>query len=377
MIRKQNPIAKRLRTGVRYLCISILWALLLNTVVLNVYRWARYRVLASVDGKTVQQKGLHSVLGAPVVKDGKLKFPPYEIKNAPQQDVIVVIADSGLDINNPAFKPFLWVNPWEVENGKDDDGNGCVDDIHGCSFGVLGKDGDIQDTPYGHGTLVTSVIAGVQHNSIKLSKTDSRIHFVVAKCMPSKHFAPTCPATVDYAIWLRKKTGWPVAVNYSLSWLVDPFGVWEKAVYRARAADVVIIASAGNRNGGYMTYPAILSLEYDNVISVAALGGGDEFAEFSSKYADIGAYGYIPPHTEFNSGEKEIHGTSISAPYVTQVVALLLQQEPEAPPWRIRRQLFAGSDKVAELEGVIKEGRVLNAKWTLDSVFTEPRLASR
>lgn len=60
---------------------------------------------------------------------------------APRQKVVVAIIDSGVDTDHPDLASNLWTNPREVAgNGKDDDGNGYVDDIHGWNF-IGGKDG--------------------------------------------------------------------------------------------------------------------------------------------------------------------------------------------------------------------------------------------
>lgn len=55
--------------------------------------------------------------------------------------VIVAVIDSGIDTLHEDLKPVLWRNPKEIPgNGKDDDKNGYIDDIHGWNF-LGGKDG--------------------------------------------------------------------------------------------------------------------------------------------------------------------------------------------------------------------------------------------
>ncbi len=51
------------------------------------------------------------------------------------QKVIVAIIDSGMDLKHEDLNDVLWTNKGEKPgNGKDDDGNGYVDDIHGYDF---------------------------------------------------------------------------------------------------------------------------------------------------------------------------------------------------------------------------------------------------
>ncbi|MCF6131414.1 S8 family peptidase [Flavobacterium wongokense] len=57
------------------------------------------------------------------------------LKNKKGTKVIVAVVDSGVDINQEDLKPFIWTNAKEIpNNGKDDDKNGFVDDVHGWNF---------------------------------------------------------------------------------------------------------------------------------------------------------------------------------------------------------------------------------------------------
>nr|WP_288933852.1 S8 family peptidase [uncultured Allomuricauda sp.] len=57
------------------------------------------------------------------------------IKNKKGKTVVVAVLDSGMDLEHEDLKGVLWTNTDEVpNNGKDDDGNGYVDDVHGYNF---------------------------------------------------------------------------------------------------------------------------------------------------------------------------------------------------------------------------------------------------
>lgn len=57
------------------------------------------------------------------------------LKNKKPVKVIVAVVDSGVDINQEDLKSVIWTNKKEIpNNGKDDDKNGYVDDVHGWNF---------------------------------------------------------------------------------------------------------------------------------------------------------------------------------------------------------------------------------------------------
>jgi subtilisin family serine protease len=58
----------------------------------------------------------------------------------PKRTVLVAVIDNGMDTTHAALRPHLWSNPKEQPNGRDDDGNGYVDDIRGWNW-IGGKDG--------------------------------------------------------------------------------------------------------------------------------------------------------------------------------------------------------------------------------------------
>jgi cell wall-associated protease len=60
----------------------------------------------------------------------------YEfLKGKKGKTVIVGVIDSGIDIEHEDLKNVLWTNKKEIaNNGKDDDKNGFIDDVHGWNF---------------------------------------------------------------------------------------------------------------------------------------------------------------------------------------------------------------------------------------------------
>jgi len=100
------------------------------------------------------------------------------------QTVIVAVLDSGVEVDHEDLKDVMWVNPGEIpDNGKDDDNNGYVDDIHGWNF-LAGPGGN------------------VNHESLELTREYARL---------KKRFEGTDPknlhgdAAEEYKYWIKVK----------------------------------------------------------------------------------------------------------------------------------------------------------------------------
>jgi len=74
------------------------------------------------------------------------------IKGKKGQKVIVAVIDSAIDIDHEDLDDVIWINKDEIpNNGKDDDNNGYIDDIHGWNFL-----GDTYDEQFEYVRLIAS-----------------------------------------------------------------------------------------------------------------------------------------------------------------------------------------------------------------------------
>jgi cell wall-associated protease len=92
--------------------------------------------------------------------------------------VVVAVIDSGVDTTHEDLKPVFWVNKKEIPgNGKDDDKNGYIDDIHGWNF-IGGRDGrNVKEDSYEGARVyhaLKTIWDGKMIDESKLSEADKK-----------------------------------------------------------------------------------------------------------------------------------------------------------------------------------------------------------
>jgi subtilisin family serine protease len=201
-------------------------------------------------------------------------------QNGPE--VVVAVADTGLDATHPDLAGNLWTNPGEIPgNGIDDDGNGRIDDVHGFDF--TGNTGVMSDSGE-HGTHVAGTIAASGGNGIGI--TGMQFH---AKLLPLKVSSDgdsittsAALASFDYAVDLKERGVNIVAINASYGG--GSSSTTERTAIEAlRDAGIVLCAAAGNEaanNDRTASYPA--NYPVSNIISVAALTPTNQLATYSN-----------------------------------------------------------------------------------------------
>ncbi|WP_235502656.1 S8 family serine peptidase, partial [Kitasatospora sp. Root187] len=118
----------------------------------------------------------------------------------------------------------------------------------------------------------------------------------------------------------------------------------EAVLKEAEAANVVVVASAGNDGLEAETYPASLP----TVLAVGASDRNNERASFSQygEFVDVVAPGVEMLSTVPTAGHCVDNGTSFSTPYVAGVAALLKQKYPKWTAKQIRIRIMQTAQRV-------------------------------
>lgn len=194
------------------------------------------------------------------------------VSNSDCSDVVVGIIDEGYMYSHSDLAANAYKNPGEVENNLiDDDQNGYVDDIYGWNFV---KNNNLVFDPAGdsHGTHVAGTIGAIGGNNLGVAGICWSVKILSGKFL-GKSGGTTANAikAIDYFTNLKLDGMNLVATNNSWGGGGYSQGLYD-AISRARNADVLFIAAAGNdgrNNDTTPSYPPSYNLE--NIISVAAL----------------------------------------------------------------------------------------------------------
>jgi len=235
--------------------------------------------------------------------------------------VKVAIIDTGIDYFHPDLEANVWNNPDEIpENGIDDDGNGYVDDVHGFDF--VSGDGDPFDDS-NHGTHVAGIIGAVGNNQQGIAGICWNVSLMGLKAFDEAGDSDIgyVVEAIDYAIAERAQV-----INASWGG-ADKSVALEDAVNRAHRAGAVFVAAAGNEHVDTPPAPA----SYPVTLAVGATDQNDQRAFFSNfgSWVDLAAPGSEIYSTYPDAAFDISSGTSMSAPHVSGVAALVLGLHPE------------------------------------------------
>ncbi len=283
------------------------------------------------------------------------------------RNAVIAVLDTGIDYTHPDLAANMWTNPAEVPaNGLDDDNNGFVDDVYGYDFAY--DDGDPMDV-YGHGTHVAGTIAAAGNNAEGVVGVAFRSRILAAKAMNnsgSGSYSDIIDA-IDYVVKLKKAGAPIVGINMSIG-APDFSNAWYRSVERAREADIMVIAAAGNSSENadvFPQYPGAFDLP--NVISVAAIGPSGGLAEFSNygrKSVHLGAPGVRILSTWPTSDTDPYlykSGTSMASPHVAGIASLVAAANSVLTRRQIRSIILASVVPLSSLASRCATGGTANA----------------
>lgn len=248
--------------------------------------------------------------------------------------VIVGVLDSGLDWNHEdigygsdTFQNIYlnsaeddWTDPDDPSsgNGIDDDNNGFIDDWKGWNYADATND---VRTSNSHGTNVSGIIAAKTNNGTGISGIAGGnqsagvkiLHYCIGVTVPSSGLA-------DDAIIDAVDAGVKI-INISANFSTN--GPLNSALDYAKNNNVLVVCASGNMGYGIVLPPA------SNLTTLAVGSVSNSFSRsyFSSYGNDLNivASGENIPCTDFNNSYPlGLDGTSLSAPIVSAVAALLL-----------------------------------------------------
>ncbi|MCB0309935.1 MAG: S8 family serine peptidase, partial [Bdellovibrionales bacterium] len=310
------------------------------------------------------QHGLHSSDGNDI---GATKA--WEITQG-DDDVIVATLDTGVDYSHPDLHENIWVNPNEIpNNGKDDDNNGYVDDLHGINADT--RSGDPFDDHF-HGTHVAGIIAARGDNQIGISGVSWRTKILAVKFLDREGAGSVMGEItgLNYIVDLKKRGANIVALNASYGGAGYTQATLE-AYKKVSEAGIVVIAAAGNEsanNDRRGHYPS--NYDLDNIIAVAAISSDGALADFSNygiAKVDVAAPGVEIASTIPGGGYGYMDGTSMAAPFVSGAVALLASHNRELQPKELIQRIFNGANRYAGLQEAVASGRLLNLSNALNN----------
>ncbi|HOC67285.1 MAG TPA: S8 family serine peptidase [Candidatus Hydrogenedentes bacterium] len=306
---------------------------------------------------------------------GQTGSPPDADINAPEawefskgsHDVLVGVIDTGVDYTHEDLAANMWVNEAEYTGtaGVDDDGNGIVDDIHGARWtngdGSV-TSGDPMDGD-GHGTHCSGTLGGVGNNGVGVAGVNWNVSIMALKFLDDSGsgYDTDAISALEYAVdkgaHLTNNSWGGGGYSQALADAINAAGMANQLFIAAAGNDI------GNNNDVNPHYPA--TYPSDNIIAVAASGQND-YKSYLSNYGpttvDLAAPGvWILSTVPGNGYDGTYSGTSMAAPHVSGVAALLLSLNPGAPYQEVKGWILDNVTPLPQWEGLVLTGGRLNA----------------
>ena len=292
--------------------------------------------------------------------------------------VVIAIVDGGGDWRHADLRANVWTNADETPgNGIDDDNNGFIDDVHGANFANDdARNNDptgLPETPRSawHGTAVAGVAGAVTDNTTGISGAawNANIMHVNASC---RNRDSVCHG-YEGILYAAANAADIVNVSWS-AWPGDQeLQMATQALDLATDLGALVVTSAGNSNWSVDVipiYPAI----HPRVLSVGATARDSRtkasFSNYGKRLSVLAPGEGIVTTAPDGEYSHSALGTSLSAPLVSGVAALVKTRFPNLSPDGLREQVRLASENVdaenSEYAGRLGRGLV-NAEAALQT----------
>lgn len=318
-------------------------------------------------------------------------------------EVVVAVIDGGVDYTHEDLAANMWVNTAENSgtSGKDDDGNGYKDDIHGYNFvSDVGK-----LVPHDHGTHVAGTIAAVNNNGKGVAgiaggdgKNGSGVRIMSCQIFvddddPYAENAGQKGATaIKYAadngaVICQNSWGYPTLTQIpasdkeAIDYFIEYAGIDENGIQTGPMKGGIVIFAAGNEDR-----EAAAPANYEKVVAVSSIAADYKKAYYSNygSWVDIAApggdvqsFGNVGTiYSTVVDGYGYMQGTSMACPHVSGVAALTLShlQRKGFTPDMLRAKLEQSARSVDQYNASYKGklGKLIDATGALASGSTTP-----
>jgi subtilisin family serine protease len=307
--------------------------------------------------------------------------------------IVLASLDSGFDVSHEDLRDNVWRNREEIRDGKDNDGNGYIDDIIGWNF-VTNNDSHL--TPKAHSTQIAGImgakgnngkgIAGVMWTTKMMLLSSERI--TVGEVV--KAYQYILDKRRAYNQSGGKKGAFVVAVSSSLglptSFTIADAPTWCEIFDKLGVEGILIAGATRNSSNDIdvaLDVPSACPSDY--LITVTNGTQTDAIANnagFGKKNIDLVAPGTsIYTTTLDNSYSNAASGTSFASPQVAaaiglaysagckELATLAMTNPSEAALW-VRKSILEGTDAVASLQNMTATGGRLNVSKVVTSVLS-------
>lgn len=284
-----------------------------------------------------------------------------------QNGPVIALVDSGIDYNHPDLRANIWNNPGETPDGKDNDGNGIVDDLHGACFHP--HTGDPMDDNR-HGTHIAGIIAAEANNGQGVAGV-----MWEGQLMAVKFLEKSGRGKISEAI-----EGILYAADKGARITTQAWGstVHNQALYEVlKASPALHICAAGNDrqdNDTFPIYPG--NFDLPNCITVAASTHDGKLSPFTNRgqqSVHLAAPGLEIWNTVLGGEYASLGGTAAAVGHVAGVAGLIASKYPEVTNDQLKTRILSGVTALpANEQDRVATGGVLNAYRSLEEDHLAP-----